>query len=244
MSSFTENFKERWGKSFGEHVAVAQPPRPGIHPVDPDTFEPLMKPAKVKQEPVGILKRIWNDAVLGGDNKSRELETPLLISGARGIGKTLGIGSALATWGTAIAGLFTSTASIPVFPVIATVCGMSGIGGVLYGLFTKPEPHKPTERLVHSYGPHGISYEMITTPARPTTAADKFKHVMDCLDYGFKLPMVGVYRAINTPIRLTGYAAHAFGTAVKAAIETYQEDDTPPPPSPTGNLPAANDFTM
>lgn len=243
MGTFTEKFKELWGKSFGEHIAIAKPLPHGIYPLDPDTLEPLMKPAKIKQEPVGILRRVWNDAVRGGDHKSPELETPAVISAARGIGKTLGMGTAMATVATAIAGLFTSTAAIPVLPVISTFMGLGTLGGAIYGLFTKPAPNKPTERLVHSYGDHGIQYEIITTPAKPTTFADKAAHVRDKALDGWKLPLVAAYRAINTPIRLTGYAAHAFGTAVSAAVETYKDNHAAP--APVAQAPVEkNDFTM
>lgn len=237
MSTFVENFKEQWAKSFGEDKLV-QKPMP--HSIYPEDFEMPLE----KQTPVGILKRIWNDAILGGDHKSRELETPLLISGARGIGKILGFGAMAAGISASIGA--PALASLPLLPLTLAAMGTTALGGAIYGLFTKPKEKEPYERLVHIDRGAGVrSYFMETVQPPAPDMKDKAAHVMHKALAGWEIPLVGLYRAVNTPIRLTGYAAHAFTTAVKAAIETLEEDDTPPPPSPSGNLPAPhNDFTM
>ena len=243
MSTFKENFKKQWGKSFGEDKLLERPRGPGIYPVDPATLEPY-PPEMIKQEPAGILRRIWNDAVRGGDHKSRELETPAVIYAARGIGKVLGMGTALATIGTMICGLFTSTAAIPVLPVISSLMGLGTLGGAIYGIFTKPEAKKPYEMLVHHDHGAGVrDYDMITVQPPVPGFKDKLSHIMDKAVDGWKLPLVGAYRAINTPIRLTGYAAHAFGTAVSAAVETYKDNHAPPAPAAQAPV-EKHDFTI
>jgi hypothetical protein len=239
MGTFTENFKTQWAKSFGEDKPVRGTLSPGIYPEG--TEAPLETPA-----PVGILKRVWNDAVRGGSHKEQELETPAVISVARGIGKTLGIGTALGTVCTMAAGFFTSTAAIPVLPFIGSLMGLGTLGGAIYGIFTKPEAKKPYEQLVHVDRGAGVrDYDMVTVQSSPINWKDKFAHITQCVDYGVKLPLVAAYRVINTPIRLTGYAAHAFGTAVAAAVETYKENHAAPAPAAAGHPPAdKNDFTM
>lgn len=218
MATFKENFVKLWEKSFGEDKMVRANLPQGIYPEG--TRNPLKKVPSA-----GILKRIWNDAVLGSDHRSREYETPGVITAARGVGATLGIGTALATVGTLIAGAFTSTAAVPILPALGTLCGLGAFGGVIRGVFSKPKAKEPGEIIVHT-DKAGIlrEYNVIEAPPPKQTWKDKFNHVIECGDQGFELPLIGAYRLINTPIRLTGYAAHALNTAFKAAVETYKDD--------------------
>lgn len=229
MSEFSDNFRSIWEKSFGDHIRDRKPLPPGIYPEG-------TVGALEDYTPPSPLRRIWNDAVLGGDHKSREYGTPLPVKAARGVGATLGIGSAVATVGTSIAGLFTSTAAIPVLPVIGAFMGLGTAIGLVHGILTKPEPKKPHDMLVCTDPAYPVSrrtYEMVTVEPPAPGLKDKIEHITDSMVEGWKMPLVGLYRAINTPIRLAGYGIHAANVARQAYEQTHA-DDTPAPPVPPG----------